>query len=49
MSSIPEEDVQNTSSTARQVFPKAILSVSAQESEAKVAEDIPAASADEER
>ena len=44
MSSIPEEDVQQQSSVARQVFPDAIPSSSAQESEAKVAEDIPAAS-----
>ena len=49
MSSIPEEDVQHTSSVARQVFPEAIPSVTASESEAKDAEDIPAASADEER
>ena len=35
MSSIPEEDVQTTSSVARNVFP------------AKVAEDIPAASMDD--
>ena len=47
MSIIPNEDVQQQISVARQVFPDAIPFVSAQESEAKVAEDIPAASADE--
>jgi hypothetical protein len=47
MSSIPKEDVHNTSSVARQVFLEAIPSETAQESEAKEAEDIPAASADE--
>ena len=49
MSSIPEEDVQPTGSVARQVFPNAIPSATAQESKAKAAEDIPAASTDEER
>ena len=49
MSSIPEEDVQNTNSVARQVFLEATPSATAQESEAKEAEDIPAASADEEK
>ena len=49
MSSIPEEEVQHTSSVARQVFPKATPSASASESEAKTAEDIPAASAEEEK
>ena len=49
MSSIPEEDVQPTGSVARQVFPDAIPSVTAHESEAKVAEDFLAASADEEK
>ena len=47
MTSIPEEDVQHNSSVARQVFPEATPSASASESEAKAAEDIPAASADE--
>ena len=49
MSSIPKEDVQQTSSVARQVFPEVIPSTSAHESEAKVAEDILAASADKEK
>lgn len=49
MLSIPEEDVQPTSSVARQVFPDAIPSETAHESEAKAAEDIPAASADEDK
>ena len=49
MSSIPEEEVQHTSSVARQVFPEATPSATASESEAKTAEDIPAASAKEER
>nr|XP_020159594.1 uncharacterized protein LOC109744859 [Aegilops tauschii subsp. strangulata] len=49
MSSIPQEDVQHTSSLARQVFPEVIPSESAHESEAKTAEDILVASADEER
>ena len=49
MSSIPEEDVQNTSSVRHQVFPEAIPSMTAQESKAKAAEDILAASADEEK
>ena len=48
MSSIPEKDVHATSSTTCQVFPEAIPSETAQESEAKEAEDIPAASTDEE-
>ena len=48
MSSIPKEDVQPTGSVARQVFPDAIPSAIAHESEAKAAEDILAASADEE-
>ena len=47
MSSIPEEDVQQQSLVAHQVFPDAIPSASAQESKAKVAEDISATSADE--
>ena len=45
MSSIPKEDVQNISLVARQVFPEAIPLVSVQESEAKVVEEILAASA----
>nr|XP_040256311.1 enolase-phosphatase E1-like [Aegilops tauschii subsp. strangulata] len=48
MSSIPEEDVHTTSSVACQVFPEAIPLATAQESEAKAVDDIPAASADEE-
>src|SRR4051812_38401223 len=47
MSSNPEEDVHTTSSVARQVFPEAIPTVTAQESEAKEAEDIQVALADE--
>ena len=47
MSSIPEEDVHTTTSVARQVFPEAIPSDTAQESKVKEAEDILAASADE--
>ena len=46
ISSIPE-GVVHQSSVARQVFPEAIPSNTAQESEAKEAEDIPAASAEE--
>ena len=49
MTSIPEEDVQHHNSVARQVFPEATPSMSASESEAKAAEDIPAASAEEEK
>ena len=48
MSSIPEGEVQQ-SSVARQVFPEATPTVNVSESEAKAAEDIPAASADEEK
>ena len=46
MSSIPEGEVQQ-SSVARQVFPEATPTANDSESEAKAAEDIPAASADE--
>ena len=49
MSTIPEEDSQQSSSVARQVFPDANPSAIAQESEAKAAEDIPTASVEEER
>ena len=48
MSSILEGEVQQ-SSVARQVFPEATPTANASESEAKVAEDIPAASADEDK
>ena len=48
MSTIPEEDSQQSSSVARQVFPEENPSATVPESEAKAAEDIPAASADEE-
>lgn len=47
MSSIPEEDVHTTSLLARQVFLVAIPSLTAHDSEAKEAKDIPAASADD--
>ena len=47
MPTIPEEDVHITSSVARQVFPEAIPSDTTQESKAKEAEHIPAASAKE--
>ena len=47
MSSIPEGEVQQ-SSVARQVFPEATPTVIVSKSEAKAAEDITAASADEE-
>ena len=46
MSSIPEGEVQQ-SLVARQVFPKATPAANVTESEAKSAEDIPAASADD--
>ena len=46
MSSIPEGEVHQ-SSVARQEFPKATPTANVSESEAKVIEDIPAASADE--
>ena len=46
MSSIPEEEVQQ-SSVACQVFPEATPTANVSESEAKAAEDIPAASADD--
>ena len=46
MSSITEGEVQQ-SSVACQVFPEATPTVNVTESEAKAAEDIPAASADE--
>ena len=49
MSSILEEEVQQSSSVARQVFPEENPSVTDQASKANDAEDIPAASADEER
>ena len=48
MSTIPEEDSQQSSSVARQVFPEENPSMTVPESEAKVAEDILAASAEEE-
>ena len=48
MSTIPEEDSHQSSSVARQVFPEENPSATVPESEAKAAEDIPAASADEE-
>ena len=47
MFTIPEEDSQQSSSVARQVFPEENPSVTVQASEAKAAEEIPAASADE--
>ena len=46
MSSIPEGEVQQ-SSVARQVFPEAAPTANVSVSEAKAAEDIPAASADD--
>ena len=46
MSSIPEGEVKQ-SLVARQVFQDATHTVNVSESEAKVAEDIPAASADD--
>ena len=48
MSTIPEEDSQQSSSVARQVFPEENPSVTVPESEAKAVEDILAASAKEE-
>ena len=48
MSTIPEEDSQQSSSVARQVFLEENPSVMVPKSEAKAAEDIPAASTDEE-
>ena len=49
MSTIPEGEAHHTSSVARQVFPEATPSTTSSESEAKTAEDISAASAEEER
>ena len=46
MSSIPEGEAQQ-SSVARQVFSEATPTANVSESEAKAAEDIPAASADD--
>ena len=48
MSSVPAGEVQ-PHSVARQAFPEATPTVSVSESEAKAAEDNPAASADDER
>ena len=48
MSSIPEGEAQQ-SSVARQVFPEATPTANVSVSEAKAAEDIPAASADEDQ
>ena len=48
MSSIPEGEVQQPS-VARQVFPEATPTANVSESEAKAAEDIPAASAGEDQ
>ena len=47
MSTIPEEDSQQTSSVARQVFPEENLSVTVPKSEAKAVEDTAVASATE--
>ena len=48
MSSILEGEAQ-LSSVARQVFPEATPTTTASESDAKVAEDIPATSVDEDK